>query len=82
MAAGRGQALVLVAALLGLLLVPLGLAVLAVNRQRADHAALAALVRRAALDGAGVLADTSLGSQAPTLEPNGPASFEQRSPSR
>lgn len=63
----QGQALVVVAILLGCVLVPLGLAILAINGQRADHAAITALVRRAALDGAGVLTDQSLGAQAPTL---------------
>ncbi|SRR5579885_896739 len=63
----RGQVVVMVAAFLGLVLVPLGLAVLAANMQRTDHAALSALVQRAALDGAGALADTSLGTPTPTL---------------
>jgi hypothetical protein len=64
---GRGQALVLLATLLAFLLVPLGLVVLAVNQERTAYAAINALVRTAATDGAGVLADPSVAAGVPVL---------------
>ena len=64
---GRGQALVVVTMVLAVVLVPLGLLVLAVNQERAAYSAINALVRTAATDGAGVLTDTSMATEAPAL---------------
>jgi hypothetical protein len=64
---GRGQALVVVTVVLAVVLVPLGLVVLAVNQERAAYSAINVLVRTAATDGAGVLSDTSVATEAPTL---------------
>jgi hypothetical protein len=58
---------VLASILLAFVVVPLGLMVLAVNQERSAYAAVAALVRTAASDGAGVLADPSVATAAPTL---------------
>jgi hypothetical protein len=66
----QGQALVLASILLAFVVVPLGLMVLAVNQERSAYAAVAALVRTAATDGAGVLADPSVATATPTLAGN------------
>ena len=67
----RGQALVLVTLLLAFVVTPLGLMVLAVNQERSAYAAVAAQVRAAATDGAGVLADPSVATDAPALAGSG-----------
>lgn len=70
--AQEGQVLVLAAAGLALLVIPLGLATWGVLQERADHATIAALVQAAAEAGAGSLAATDVaGPSATATQPDG-----------